>query len=451
MGFFNKLFKSNNKKSSSLVPTMEIRMVGTRKFNFEYKEAEHYYQAYKNIPQIRAVIDSSAKAFARGKFEDTRMNADGEIEIDRNSDLIQAFRRPHPLLTEKEFLEALYKNWQLFDIVYIVKNIPVGFAIKGMFVLPSKDVKIVPKENIGKDLFYATEIDEVIKGYELTFNDQIITFKPNDIWMISNSSLRLEEDGYLYPEYKMRSLKEPIKIIAASYEIDLELKINHGAIGIISPDGKDGQGEVLPLTKKSKKSLQEDYGDYGLTREKWKLIIADAALKFSPISLPVKDLELSEGIEDQKRIIADVFTYPYELMANVKGTTFSNKKESREMLYTEKIIPEWEIIQESANYEFKLNEDEDRELRINYSHIEATQGDREEKARTNKITIESVLEVNNKISENVIDQEIGINILVYTYEIPRETAKGLLTDVAKIGQNGQDTNQTRQAQYSLPS
>ena len=454
MSLLKKIFsKKITKKETpdNILNTGGIRIIGQRRFSFNYQNYEDYYKAYVEIPQIRAVIDRSAAAFVRAKLQDVRIANDGAISVDDDSQLINAFRRPHPLLSEKEFWESFYKNWQIFGIAYVIKNIPIGFnpdEVQGLFVLPSKDVKIVPKKNIGKDLYYAKDISEIVAYYEIPFGNDIYRFAPDDIWTISDSSLKLENDGYLYPESKMKALENPIKIIAASYEIDLELKINHGAIGIISPDGKDGQGEVMPLTKPSRDKLQNDYQDYGLSKDKWKLIIADAALKFSPISLPVKELQLQEGIDDQKRIIADTFNYPYELLSNTKGTTFSNKKESREMLYTEKIIPEWDIVQGSLNYEFKINEQEGRALRFDYSHIEATQGDLEQKAATDSINMSTIIDLNVQVSTGVVTQDIAATILSYIFKIPLETAKGMLTDKMleqnkNIGKNGKTHKGTK--------
>lgn len=426
---FKAAYKALTKKGSTRTVSTSsgIFVVPSNTFGFLLNEDAHFYEAYVKIPQIRAVIDHSAAAFVRNIITQEKKTSTG-IDIITDGNLFDVLHNPHPLQSEKEFWESFYKNWKIFGRVHVFKNIPSGFKaenIKGMIVLPSKDVQIIPKKNA--NYLTATNINEIVERYELNLgNGRIQPFQPEDIWTLTDSSLNWHGDQYLYPEPAMKSLQKPITIISAIYGINEELNSNHGAIGIISPKGKDATGDTITLTSDQKTDLQEDYANnYGLMKGDYKLIITNNSVGFDPISLPIKDLLLSENLQDQLNAITNAHQFPPYIFANKEGTTFSNSAESQKALYNQKIIPETEIVSRSINMEFGTTP-ETGLIVFNNDHIEALQADKKDEAEKNKINSQSILDINKSVKAGEITHDIGVNILVGEYKIPPTEAEELI-------------------------
>jgi hypothetical protein len=185
-----------------------------------------------------------------------------------------------------------------------------------------------------------------------------------------------------------------------SYESRGVLIKYRGAMGVISPDGgKDGAGLATPMKEDDKTELQNDFLRYGLLMNQWKFIISSAAVKWSQIGIPTKELMLFEEIEDDIMRLCDGYNFPYPLMASAKTNNLggSNTDPNKTLLYQDAIIPEAESICEQWNSFFDTDT-YDLVIQKDFSHVPALQQDEQKKAQARLTRNNAMLvEFNNNI------------------------------------------------------
>lgn len=104
---------------------------------------------------------------------------------------------------------------------------------------------------------------------------------------------------------------------------------NLGAMGVLSPEKT--AGVMAKLGSGEKEAIQKDWRDnYGLKVGKWSIMISNTPTKFQQISLPIKDLELSEKLKNAIQLLAGYLEVPYELIATSANSTYANRFDARD-------------------------------------------------------------------------------------------------------------------------
>jgi len=86
---------------------------------------------------------------------------------------------------------------------------------------------------------------------------------------------------------------------------------------------------------------------------------------------------LFEGIKANIENITDAFNYPFELLANSKGVTFSNKSEVEKIMYQDAVIPFSKIYGEKFTHCFGL---EKSKIIIDFGEVECMKESKKEEA-----------------------------------------------------------------------
>lgn len=152
-----------------------------------------------------------------------------------------------------------------------------------------------------------------------------------------------EADGLLVPitsnemrwglGSKYKQLKPMLEGLNVRMNADLTITEGLGALGILSPEAAGGGIPSLPQDERNR--LQEDYNrSYGVTRGKWKMLITQKPVKYQPINLPIKDLELRAGIDHTIKMIAGYMRVPRELLPLAESATYANRSEAMRELRT---------------------------------------------------------------------------------------------------------------------
>jgi hypothetical protein len=223
----------------------------------------------------------------------------------------------------------------------------------------------------------------------LNYKGQRTILKVEDIYIMKDFTPSF--CSLVIPESRIKALELPINNIIGAYESRNVLINYRGALGILTKDAGDGgQYGALPLPEGEKENIQNDFRRYGLKHNQWQIIITSAAMKWQQMGYPTKDLMLFEEIEDDIMRICDSYNYPYQLMSSAKGTTFSNVKEAKQLLYQDAIIPEAESIYEqwdqffnTEKYNLKLDKD--------FTHIPVMQEDQLQAAQARKARNDALL------------------------------------------------------------
>ena len=177
-------------------------------------------------------------------------------------------------------LQALV--WQWWNLGYMC----VGKDEKGNYYMPQyKDIR---KDNNGK----VTNFDMVIYSEKYMFE------RKSDFAII----------------------KESLEAIDTYKNGDINLTENFGALGILT-------GKGLPTSPADKEDFQRQLkGRYGIQKEKNQLLLTTMPLDFKQFTLPVKQLELPEKIEDEVKTLCRYFNVPTDLV--IGGSTFDNQKQA---------------------------------------------------------------------------------------------------------------------------
>lgn len=134
-----------------------------------------------------------------------------------------------------------------------------------------------------------------------------------------------------------------------------------------------------------KLDLQKDFLQYGLKRSQFQYIISTAAVKWSQMGTPTKDLMLFEEIEDNIMRICDGYNFPYPLMSSNRTNSLggNNIYEAKKLLYQDATIPEAESLAEQWSKVWEFDKS-DLMLIKDYSHVPALQDDEQKKSAARK-------------------------------------------------------------------
>lgn len=102
-------------------------------------------------------------------------------------------------------------------------------------------------------------------------------------------------------------------------------------------------GKGMPISPAQKQELQESLKkDYGMGEDKYHFLISNADISYTPIELPVKDLELVEKVDKDLKWLCNFFNINPDLIFG--ESTFSNQSEAIKSFHTLCITPLAEIL-----------------------------------------------------------------------------------------------------------
>lgn len=177
---------------------------------------------------------------------------------------------------------------------------------------------------------------KIIDGDDGRIEDKRVVTIHDDIYLL-NSRTRAEV------------LRPHIDMLNAVNDSDLNLIVNYGAMGILSPENSartDGY-----LDDEQVGEIQEDYRKkYGLRFGRWAMLITRTPVKFQPIQLPIRELQLQDK---RKSALAELLQYmniPKELHAQFESAKYANRNEAELDMYSN-CVTSWawkftEIIEE---------------------------------------------------------------------------------------------------------
>lgn len=311
-----------------------------------------FLELYLTVPELQAVINYKARVFS-----DMRIKA-----VDKNGDEkdvppIGILSQPNPLQNYKEFAMQYHVLRSIFGNAFIH---PVfGTNPKNtqtLWNLPPVNAEVLPTEAIDKGqirLFDQTEAEEIIKGYRFEYKDGTITYPANEIIHFNDNQVRFKDDKFLLGDSKIRPMQQACENIKNAYEAR-GILIQNSALGILTNDSKDAVTGTLPINPKDQEQLQADFKTkYGLSKQKWQLIITNMALRWQSMATDTGKLKLFEEVDSDYRTIAAAYSFPPELLQPKSGTSLNqeSKDESLRQLYQDATIPEAdEFLQGLTNF-----------------------------------------------------------------------------------------------------
>lgn len=147
-------------------------------------------------------------------------------------------------------------------------------------------------------------------------------------------TVRVYDDVYLNTDRTRASLLAPsLSMLDTVNNADLNLIDNYGAMGLLSPENSARSDGFID--DEEYKKLQEDYHKvHGVKFGRWALMITKQAVKYQPIELPIKALELGAKRKAAIASILQALDIPKELHALFETAKFLNMQEAERSMYS---------------------------------------------------------------------------------------------------------------------
>jgi phage portal protein BeeE len=367
--------------------------------------------AYMRCSPVSSIINKLSSAMCNGKWWVVDEN-DSDVSH-QNRSVLNIFENPNPLQTWKEMFFQADVYRYVYGEVFFRFSIPVGFDAPDASAVWVINPECVDIEETGR-LYSQCSIEKIITSYILNAGGERIRVRPEEMLHIRDSFANVDfGPRNLRGVSRLRSLSDEVDNIIQANEAIYSLNKDRGAQGILSNRTKDASGNV-PMTPEDKEQLEGKWSGYGTGRGQKKVLLTDADLLWQKMSFSVRELMLFEGVRANKESIADAFNYPFELLANEKGTTFSNKGEAEKLMYQDAVIPFSEVYAEKFTRYFGL---EGARIVIDFSDVECMREAEKEKAdslkaknEANEIAFRNGIITREEWRENIeMDQTINGN------------------------------------------
>lgn len=142
------------------------------------------------------------------------------------------------------------------------------------------------------------------------------------------------DDVYRSTGKTMRETLRPhLDMLNTVNDSDLNLIMNYGAMGILSPENSQHSDGVI--SEKGKEELQDEYQRrYGVRFGRWAVLITRQPVKFQRIDLPIKELELNEKRKSEMASVLQFLNIPKELHAMFESAKYANRNEAELDMYS---------------------------------------------------------------------------------------------------------------------
>lgn len=315
------------------------------------------YKLFNTIPQLKAVINRKSTMFSNMELYVVDIKSGKRIE---DKDLDKLLQNPNPLQAQNGWLRQFKEQEQVYGNQILYKNHPSKLSAYPA-TLWNISPSLVQPVLSGK-MFDQTDIIDIITSYNYTLGGITKTFKPEEILYSRIADL----DNPVIGMSCIDSLKYPISNIEAAYEYRNVIMKEKGAIGILSNNSKDAMGGI-PLAQDERKRLEDGHiNQYGIGKGKSRVILTEAALNWTPMSYPTKDMLLFEEVDANLLTIIDAFGLNVNMFSN-KQATFENVKQSIIQAYQDTILPEADQFTQSLSKFLKVKEG--TRLVASYDHL----------------------------------------------------------------------------------
>jgi len=399
-----------------------------------------YIKAYLELPELNAVISTSARMFGNGVIKEVDDNG---TEID--SPLVQKLRNPNWMQNGQEFLRQTKIFRSIFGNEYIYELLPFGMDMElakksAIYTIPSNWIK--PKYDQDKPYFFEVEAPESFY-YELSYRGQLKKIANNNILHFNDDRADMDNvydhnNTNLTGESKLKALTPALNNLKMAYETRGVLLKNRGALGILSNATSDKIG-AIPVDPEERERIQQEYArEYGGLDGQRQLIISSADLRWQQMAISPDKMGLFQETEADFNKILDAYGMPSELFVRAAGATYENQKQAQKGAYINTVIPdanEW-----ISGINSKYRKGAKTKLIMDYMHLTIFQEDLKSKGDALQSNI-------NALSKALQDQ-----VLTPT-EYREELAKLGIGDGKEIPSKAEDPNQqnsqTLAAQASL--
>jgi phage portal protein BeeE len=399
-------------------------------------------------PVLYGCIDILAKASANGKKYLVDLKG-REVSWESGKTGVKECRRlfidrPNPIQSVKEFDYERAFMFYVFGNNYVYLNNPLRsfgadiLTIQTMYNLPSEYMEV---KQTGK-IYDQVDIAGIIEKYSLTNHQPVKDFDPASIIHFNDINTSGVGDSIIGSS-RLEVLKYPITNTQLAFEAMNVILKSRGMQGIIKANNKDATGTQIPLSAASKKEIDDTFKrEYGILDDQKQYLISYSDIEFIKTIMNASELGIYEEFSNNAMIISNGLGVPPELYKTyITGATFENQIQAVRRLYQDTVIPKVE--NDDLYFTERLNlRRYGLELRTDFTHIQALQEARKEKAGAlsmNASTADKAYQANmitrNQYLDMIeLDPEAGGDILKSQWDaLNAKDSDQLLAQVIGVG------------------
>lgn len=360
------------------------------------------YILYFEVPQLKMIIDRKATMFSSMRI-DLVKESTGEI-LPMPEALKKLLDMPNCMQSQNEFLFQFKQQEQLYGNQFIYRN-KVSLSDYPL-ALWNSSARYTTPVMTGK-LFDQVSIDGIIKEYKIYRMGEWEVKAASEVLFQRLTDL----DNPVIGMCPIDVLQMPITNIKLAYEYRNVVMGEKGAIGILSNESKDKMGSI-PMKEGEKTQIEKQYQQgYGIQKDKKKVIITTANVKWQPMTYPTKDMLLFEEVEADFQTICDFYGLSINMFSD-KNATYENVKQSLIMCYQDTIKPEADkFLQALSKF---INLPAGQCLKANYDHLTIMKEDDYNEAQAFELNCKAIAEL---VSAAIISPEQARTILKNKFDV----------------------------------
>jgi phage portal protein BeeE len=384
---------------------------------FNFSDPKKVDKAIRTVPELTAVLNYIGKSFSSGIYEEYTND-----NLNENSEVVKVLNNPHTLYSGSEFLQTVGEQLFSHGVTHLYMNAPLRREnLEGIMILPTHLTKVYVGD-VSLDE-YLTGGEDLIKHYEVTYNNKTTTISKEEIITITLNTRVSIKNKYVHYESPLKPLENALMVTPAMYDSMQNIMNNYGMIGFISNRSSDS-GSFIPIQEKEKDEIQKSINKYGTKNGQRRYGFVNYDLRYTAVSSPLKDMLLPEQQKMIKTIIADILGFDTAILNNDSANKYANYQEARKSLFSENIIPASNNYTQSLSdwiYKFKLN----TYVKLDYKHLDIFSED--EKTKADKIAVESnyIINLNTAVAQGM-SRDAAVELLI-SNGYDQETANKLIS------------------------
>jgi phage portal protein BeeE len=285
--------------------------------------------AVNDCPHLGLIVNKLCDMGSNGEWKCVDVN-DEEKEYTDDKGL-ELLNNPNRLESREDFIYKYFFYKLVFANNFIRPIRGSSLVIpKAILHLPSEMMQIKMTGNF----FDQTELSEIISKFILKTSTERVFLPEEIIYHPTNFDYTLGMG-----RSKIKGLKYPISNIMASLRSRNEIMVSKGITGILSSDSKDITS-TIPMTDLERKAIENSFGkENGLYGSGARIKISNNALKWNPMSYPVRDMMFHESDEMDFQTLCDGMGINRRVFGGTKDSTFENQIQSEKATYQNTIQP----------------------------------------------------------------------------------------------------------------
>lgn len=325
-------------------------------------------------------------------------------KIIENHPLLKILEKPNPLMNRNTWLMDIAVSYHVFGASYNYMNKGSQLSEYPTIFMPLPNAEL--KTRLSGKLYKATQLDEIITGYEVGAGKSTEEFDTEEVFFIK----RLSSDQPTKGISVLESLQMPISNIRGAYGFRNVNIVKRGALGLISPES-NASGTIM-LDEHDRNELEKQFVNdtHGIFDNQSPLKFTEKAVKYQQLSYPIKDSMVFEEVDADMLKIIDAVGLNANIFSKKDSPKYENLLQGLKMAYQDAIIPFAEMFCFALNDTLELF-DKGIYVELDYSKVPAMKDDEKQKAEILKTKVEArKILIEGGMSENDADIITGIKI-----------------------------------------